>query len=94
MEISWQERALIELDETLAYISEDNPAAAIKLVKEIFTSVEQTLSDHPNAGRRGRVDGTREWVTHRNYVVAYRVRGEQIQILSVMHSARLWPGEL
>ena len=91
MEISWQERALAELDEALAYISEDNPAAAIKLVKEIFASVEKTLPDHPAVGRHGRVEGTREWVTHKNYIVAYRVHDNRIQILSVMHSARLWP---
>jgi len=94
MQLLWQEQAIIDLDDALAYISEDNPAAALKLVNEVFPSVEQTLSKHPAIGRRGRFKGTREWVAHKNYIVAYRVHDNQIQILAVMHSARLWPDEL
>ncbi len=39
MKVSWQEQALVDLDEALAYTSEDNPTAALKLVAEIFASV-------------------------------------------------------
>lgn len=51
------------------------------------------LANYSNVGRQGRVEGTREWVAHKNYVVAYRVLEDRVQILSVMHSARLWPSE-
>lgn len=92
MRVSWQEQALVDLDEALAYISEDNPTAALKLVAAIFASADQTLSEHPLAGRPGRVEGTRELVVHKSYVLAYRVEPDSVQILSVVHSARLWPG--
>ena len=91
MKIIWQERALFELDEALAYISERNPEAAINLVQGIFASVERNLPDNPNMGRIGRVENTRELVVHKNYIVAYQVGEDAINILSIFHAARLWP---
>lgn len=91
MKLFWQERALVELDDALAYISERNPDAAYALVESIFSSVERNLPVNPHIGRPGRVEGTREWVAHKNYVVVYRVRGDRLDILSVHHVARLWP---
>ena len=35
--------------------------------------------------------GTRELVAHPNYIVVYRVRGEDVQVLTVMHTARKFP---
>lgn len=91
MKLHWQERALIELDEALAYISERNPDAAYKLVQDIFASVKRNLPDNPNIGRPGRVENTRELVVHKNYIVAYRINRDEIEILSVTHAAQLWP---
>ena len=91
MKLFWQERALVELDDALTYISERNPDAAYALVESIFSSVERNLPDNPHIGRPGRVEGTREWVAHKNYVVVYRVRPDRLDILSVHHVARLWP---
>ena len=75
----------------LEHVLTESPSAANALVDAIADSVATVLADHPNAGRPGRVEGTREWVAHKNYVVAYRVRKDCVQILSVMHKARLWP---
>ena len=50
------------------------------------------LLDHPNLGRAGRVRGTRELVISGSpFVVIYRVRFDQVQILRVLHHARKWP---
>ena len=46
------------------------------------------------AGRPGRVEGTRELVVHPSYLVAYRISGTEVQILTVRHAARLWPDRL
>jgi len=94
MTLTWMLQAQSDLQSILEYISDDDPAAALALVEAISDSVENTLTNHHHAGRRGRVEGTREWVAHKSYVVAYRVRGEKIEILSVMHSSRLWPNSL
>jgi len=53
------------------------------------------LTANPSLGRPGRVDGTRELViTHTPYIVAYRIHGNEIQVLAVIHAARLWPDTL
>lgn len=45
----------------------------------------------PLAYRPGRVAGTREWVAHPNYIVVYRVGGESIRILNVLHARQEYP---
>jgi addiction module RelE/StbE family toxin len=91
MNIKWTSQAEDDLQSILVYIILNNPTAAVALVDAIVDSVEHTLSSHPNAGRKGRVEGTREWVAHKKYVVAYRVKNDCVQVVSVMHSSRLWP---
>jgi toxin ParE1/3/4 len=50
------------------------------------------LENNPQIGRSGRVGGTRELVlTGTQYILPYRVKGRQIQILAVFHTARQWP---
>ena len=44
-------------------------------------------------GRPGRVAETRELIV-RNYIVAYRVKDETIQILRILHAKREWPKEM
>ncbi len=52
----------------------------------------QALIDNRHLGRPGRVKGTRELVVTRTpYIVAYRLKRQSIQILRVLHGARLWP---
>ena len=91
MSVLWTAEALTEVEAIVEYIAADNPGAAIALSSQIFDSVETLLSDHPQAGRPGRVAGTRELVVHASYVVAYRITNEGLQILTVRHTARLWP---
>ena len=92
MIVEWTRSARDNFQAIIEYISQDDPVAAHNLVDNIIDSTETTLTSHPNAGRPGRVVGTREWVAHKNYVVAYRVMPNQrIQVLAVAHSARLWP---
>ena len=53
------------------------------------------LRDFPSAGRPGRVRGTRELVIDRTpYIVAYRVRGDEVFILRVLRGARSWQKHL
>ena len=72
-------------------ISPPMPHAAKQLVARIFSAVGM-LTRHPFAGREGRVQGTRELAVARTpYVIAYRIRQEEIQILAVLHGAQRWP---
>ncbi len=91
MHIRWTRTALANLDAEAAYIARENPQAAQRTVERIRDAVHR-LVDYPALGRPGRVPGTRELVVPDTpYIVPYRVRGEELEILRVFHAARRWP---
>jgi addiction module RelE/StbE family toxin len=47
------------------------------------------LEHFPSVGHAGRVMSTRELVVHKNYIIIYRVRAEQVQIIRVHHAAKM-----
>jgi toxin ParE1/3/4 len=92
MNIVWSPEAIQDLIALRAYIAEESPAGARRIVLRILHDVEGLLADNPEIGRPGRVPGTRELVIPRTpYIVPYRVRRGTIQILRVFHGARRWP---
>ena len=92
MIVEWSQRAADDLASLRAFIAEDDPAAAQRVVLRIVRSIEQLLARQPHIGRPGRVPGTRELVVPRTpYVVPYRVRNNGLQVLRVYHGARKWP---
>ena len=93
MKLLWSAESLSALEEIVSHIAADNPSAAFALGDHILTTIENILPDNPLAGRPGRVEGTRELVVHESYIVAYEVT-DTINILTVRHSARLWPENL
>jgi toxin ParE1/3/4 len=94
MRVRWLRRAQRQVDEIGAYIARDNPAAADRVVERIRQAAER-LAAHPLMGRQGRVIDTRELVVPGTpYIIAYRVRGQSVQILAVQHSAQQWPESL
>ncbi len=91
MKIVWSEPARQDLREIFLYIAEENPNAARVLLSEIKERAI-LLQDNPLIGRIGRIDETRELViTGTQYILPYRVKENQIQILAVFHAARQWP---
>lgn len=90
MEIKWTKTALGNLGLIADYIAQDNPARARTFIQEIRDKTT-TLAEFPNIGRPGRVIGTRELVVHKNYIIAYRMRGEAVEIIRVHHVAKRWP---
>jgi toxin ParE1/3/4 len=71
--------------------AKDNPEAANKVACKIWETT-RILSDHPAMGRSGRVSGTRELViSGTSYIVPYRLKADEVQILRVLHAARKWP---
>lgn len=95
MRIRWTRRYLKELVAIADYIGERNPQAAARIVNEIHTKTNKLLSANPFIGRVGEIKGTRELVIPGTpYIVAYRVRDSEVDILFVQHGARQWPDEL
>lgn len=94
MNVVWTPRAQRNLRDAARYLMQFNPTAAMSLVRQIRKAPAQ-LCDHPASGRAGRVDGTRELVvTGTSYILPYRVKGDSVQILAVIHSSRQWPDHL
>ena len=57
-------------------------------LRDIFTCIAE---DNPLLGRTGRIDGTRELVlADKHYILPYRIKEQEIQILAVFHGARQW----
>jgi toxin ParE1/3/4 len=89
--VRWTRPALIDLNEAIAYIAHDNPKAALSVAARIAESI-QNLAQHPWLGRPGRVPGTRKLVIAETpYIVPYRILGDGVDVLRVLHAARRWP---
>ena len=89
--IKWVSIALSDFEEAVEYISQFNKNAAQRIAKKIWNSV-QNLKENPYMGRYGRVDDTRELiVVGTQYIIPYRIKGNKIEILRVLHGARRWP---
>ena len=91
MRIVWQDEAERDLDMIAEYILQDDPGAALRLVYTIRVAT-LVLREHPNIGRTGRVEGTRELViSGLPYILPYQIADQEIRILAVMHTSRKWP---
>lgn len=65
------------------------------MLDERIAAAVRRLMDFPDSGRPGRVEDTRELVIARTpYVAPYRVTGDVVRILRVVHGARIWPDEI
>ena len=95
MRLAWTKRYLRELEAIGGYIAERSPRSAERIVNEIHSRTERLLSANPFIGRPGELEGTRELVIGGTpYIVAYRVKDIEIEILFVQHGARQWPDEM
>jgi toxin ParE1/3/4 len=92
--IVWAPRAVGHLTHLRSYIARDNPKAASRIAGMLLDAVEG-LAELPNLGRPGRVAGTRELVVPGTpYVIAYRVRGDRLEVIAVFHVRQKWPKQL
>ncbi len=93
MRVNWLRAARANLIAVSEYISQDNADAAARTVAAIVKAVE-TLEHFPALGRPGRISGTRELVVSGTpYIVPYRMHGDVVQLIRVLHAARKWPGQ-
>ena len=91
MTVRWLTQAFADLDQIVDYLLDRDPPAALSVYEAIQQQVG-LLAEHPQIGRPGRVRGTRELViTGLPYIVAYYLKGQDVRILAVLHTARKWP---
>jgi toxin ParE1/3/4 len=89
VKVRWLSLAVTDLERLFEFIAQDNPRAAASEVEKVVSAVK-TLADYPASGRPGRIPETRELVIS-SYLVAYRVKGDEVQVLRVLHASRKWP---
>ena len=87
MRLRWSRHALADLDRICTRIALDKPVAVAGFAQTLADKVDR-LREFPLLGRIGVYQDTRELVVHRNYLVTYRVRADEVQILQVWHVAR------
>jgi toxin ParE1/3/4 len=92
MKLVWTRKASRHLRAAYDYwVREHSEAAAHEMLDRIFSAVE-ILPRFPDAGRTGRIAGTREMaITPLPFIASYRIRNNKIEILSLLHGARKWP---
>ncbi|SAL67229.1 translation repressor RelE [Caballeronia udeis] len=90
MTVRWLAEALINLADILDAVSEESPQGASMLATEIESKTAR-LETHPKLYKAGRVRGTRECVVTENYLLIYRLQGDDVQILRVLHARQQWP---
>jgi toxin ParE1/3/4 len=91
MEVRWSPEAADDLAAIVAYIREDDPAAAQRTAKEIYERAGG-LTTFPYRGRQGRVRGTRELpLPPLPFIVVYRVIADAVEIVNIIHGAQHWP---
>ena len=94
MNVIWTDGSQDDLQSIREYISQDNPIVAQQIAAAIIET-GNTLEELPRRGREGRVVGTYELVmTKLPYTIAYSVVDDRVEIIRVIHHARLWPDML
>lgn len=90
MRVLWALSAEQDRADIVDFIAQDSPLAAIRM-DEIFSAAAGRLAEHPLLGRAGQIPGTRELIPHESYRLVYEVRADTVWILTLVHTARLWP---
>jgi toxin ParE1/3/4 len=89
--LEWSIYAQADRDAIFDYIEQDSPSAAVTVDDRIRVQIE-SLAQFPKSGRPGRLAGTRELVIQRTpYIAAYRIAGDTVRILRILHGAQRWP---
>ena len=89
MRVIWLATAADDRRRIFDFLLERNPQAALEVEAELLAAAAG-LDRFPLRGRAGLVEGTRELVVVRPYILIYEVDEEQqlVRILRVWHGAR------
>ncbi|MGB7592128.1 MAG: type II toxin-antitoxin system RelE/ParE family toxin [Terriglobia bacterium] len=89
MKLIWTDLSIEDLRAVRDYIARDSDYYAADLVEQVVLSVERLLR-FPRLGRvvpEAQDENIRELV-HQNYRIIYRIAGERIEILAIVHGSR------
>jgi len=95
MRVHWTQNAIEHLVNIYEYIALNSPTYANRMVDRITHRSEQ-IADQPLSGRKVpeyQTEDIRELI-EKPYRIIYRVKANQIDVLAVIHSARLLSEEI
>ena len=91
MHLRWSPDAADDLEAIVLHIREASPDTARRIALELYAGIGR-LTEYPQMGRPGRVAGTRELaLPGMPWLAIYRVSGEVIEIVRVLHGRQRWP---
>ena len=94
LRVVYERLARQDIDEHADSIAEERPLSALESVDAIERDVarlaERLALGSPRAFQHRRLAGIRMWVLtgFRNYLLFYRVAGDALQVLRVLHAAQ------
>jgi addiction module RelE/StbE family toxin len=92
MEIRFTKIAYDDAQHLSEYLKNESSEVIARTVLTRIYDAITSLTQFPEQGRKGRIPGTRELIIAQlPFIVAYRVQGNELQILTIMHAARRWP---
>lgn len=89
MKLIWTDPSIEDLRALRDYIARDSDYYAADFVEQVVLSVERLLP-FPKLGRvvpEAQDENIRE-LMHQNYRIIYRISGERIEILTIVHGSR------
>ena len=92
VKLIWSSEAADDLEEICEYISKDSEYYARLFAQRIILLVER-IADFPMAGRivpEYQWNDLRERV-FQNYRIVYRIKPDAVEIVTIVHVARLFP---
>jgi hypothetical protein len=92
MKVFWTSQALLDRAAIWDDIAADNPAAAAGM-DVLFSEAVSRLKAHPLMGKPGLVQATREVLVCPSYRLVFEINHQEVWILALVHTARLWPPE-
>jgi toxin ParE1/3/4 len=95
MKVQWTDNAVAHLVNVYEYIALNSPTYAKQMVDKI-TNRSMQIAANPLSGRKVPEydsDVIRELI-EQPYRIIYRIKKDQIDILAVIHGARLLPDEI
>ncbi len=95
MRVHWTQNAVEHLVNIYEYIALNSPTYARRMVDRI-TRRSQQIADQPLSGRKVpeyQTEDIRELI-EKPYRIIYRIKADQIDVLAVIHGARLLPEQI
>jgi len=89
-EVRWTPQAADDLEAIADFIAADSPQYARLFTMDVLAAVER-LADFPNSGRvvPELKDSSIREILFGSYRIVYRVKCDQVEVLTVYHGARL-----